>query len=215
MLVAFDFDGTLSGDEMVVLLGERAGRGDEIAAITRRAMDGELSYGESLRERVSLLSGLPVSDADDAFDRVHLRDGAGSLLGRLRESGTATAILTGGFEDGVARALAAEGAAVDRVVANRLVEDGPVLAGEVRGPLVDGGKDDALREVAADLGASLEETVAVGDGANDVPMLDAAGTAIGFRPKPPVVEHCDAVVRDVEELEDVLSDLGAMAPRDG
>lgn len=209
-LVAFDFDGTLSDDEMIVLLGEEAGCADEIAEITERAMAGELSYAESLRERASLLAGLEEAAAERAYSGVCLRPGAGALLRSLAEAGVPTAILTGGFDVGVEAALAREGAAVDRVVANTLpVEDGR-LTGGVEGPLIEGTKDEALATVAADFGVDLDDAVAVGDGANDVPMLDAAGTAVGFQPKPAVRSHCDVVVSTMDSLERVLAEAGVL-----
>ncbi len=211
-LVAFDFDGTLSDDEMVVLLGERAGCADAIAAITERAMRGELEYAESLRERVGLLGGLSAADVGAAFDGVWMRPGAAELLADLREAGATTAVLTGGFEDGVAAALERAGTDVDRVVANRLGRraDG-ALDGRVDGPLVEGTKDGALRELAASVGVPLADTVAVGDGANDVPMLEVAGTAVGFRPKPAVRPHCDVAVESMAALRRVLVERGPLA----
>ena len=209
-LVAFDFDGTLSDDEMIVLLGEEAGCADEIFEITERAMAGGLSYAESLRERASLLSDLEASAAERAYSGVRLRPGAGALLRSLVEAGVPTAILTGGFEAGVEAALAREDAAVDRVVANALPAEDGRLTGEAAGPLVCGTKDEALAAVAAEFGADLAEAIAVGDGANDVPMLDAAGTAIGFRPKPAVRSHCDVVVATMDRLRRVLEADGVL-----
>ncbi|MFB6173326.1 MAG: phosphoserine phosphatase SerB [Halobacteriales archaeon] len=208
MLVAFDFDGTLSDDEMIVLLGERAGRADEIAAVTERAMRGELSYAESLRERAALLADLPESEAARAYDAVSLRPGTAEVLSALSDAGVRTAILTGGFETGVEAALDRAGVSVDRIVANRLPAADGALTGAVEGPLVEGTKDEALRAVAGDLGIDAAETVAVGDGANDVPMLEAAGTAVGFRPKPGVRPHCDVVVATMTRLGRVLEERG-------
>ena len=209
-LVAFDFDGTLSDDEMIVLLGEEAGCADEIFEITERAMAGELSYAESLRERASLLAGLEESAAARAYSSVKLRPGAGGLLRSLAEAGVPTAILTGGFEAGVEAALDREGAAVDRIVANSLpLEDGR-LTGDVEGPLIEGTKDEALAAVAEAFGVDVGDAIAVGDGANDVPMLDAAGTAVGFRPKPAVRSHCDVVVATMDRLRRVLEADGVL-----
>ena len=199
-LVAFDFDGTLSESEMTVLLGEREGVADEMAEITRRAMNDEIGYAESLRERAALLAGLAESEVETAYDRVQLRKGAPEILEALSEAGVPTAILTGGFDRGVERALASEGVSVDRIVANRLPVDGGELTGEVEGPLIEGTKDDALREVAAAFEVPMEETVAVGDGANDLPMLRVAGLSIGFEPKPAVEAHCGVVVESMPEL---------------
>ena len=209
-LVAFDFDGTLSDDEMIVLLGEKAGAAEEIADVTQRAMDGELSYAESLRERAALLDGVTEAEAADAYEGVRLRDGTAGLIESLDAAGVETAILTGGFEAGVEGALDRYGVSVDHVVANRLPLADGALTGEVEGPLIEGTKDDALEDLAADLDIPMGETVAVGDGANDVPMLDAAAVAIGFRPKAGVADHCDAVVETMDELGGVLQDHGVV-----
>lgn len=203
-LVAFDFDGTLSADEMIVLLGEAAGAAEEIADVTERAMAGELSYAESLRNRAALLEGVSEADASEAYDGVDLRPGAAAVIEGLNRAGTATAILTGGFETGVERALQRAGVSVDRVVANRLPIEAGRLDGSVAGPLIEETKDEALEIVAADLGVPMAETIAVGDGANDVPMLDRAGVGIGFQPKAGVETHCDVVVASMVELESEL-----------
>jgi phosphoserine phosphatase len=209
-LVAFDFDGTLSDSEMTVLLGKRAGVADEIAAITERAMNDEISYAESLRERAALLSDLPLSDVQAAFSAVVLRPGAGEVIAALQEAGVEVAILTGGFERGVAAALDREGVAVDRIVANRLPIEGEALSGDVEGPLIEGTKDDALAELVAELGLDLADAVAVGDGANDLPMLEVAGLAVGFDPKPAVEPACDVCVETMAELRDVLENEGVL-----
>lgn len=209
-LVAFDFDGTLSDSEMTVLLGEQYGVADEVADITERAMNGELEYAESLYERVALLEGMPESEVEAALDGVALRDGAAPLIAKLREAGVYTAILTGGFERGVEKALEAEGVAVDGIVANRLVLEDGALTGEVEGPLIEGTKDDALAELAAREGVAMADTVAVGDGANDLPMLQAAGTAIGYVPKPAVRPHCGIVVATMARLRRVFEEDGVL-----
>ena len=205
-VVAFDFDGTLSDSEMTVLLGDRRGVADDMAEITERAMNDEIGYAESLRERAALLEGLPTAEAQAAFDRVELRPGAADLIAELNDAGVTTAILTGGFERGVATALEREEVAVDHIVSNRLpaTADGSQLTGAVEGPLIEGTKDDALEELAADVGVDLAETVAVGDGANDLPMLKVAGLSIGFDPKPAVEPHCEVVVTTMDEARDVL-----------
>ena len=210
-LIAFDFDGTLSNSEMTVLLGEKLGVADEMADITERAMNNELSYAESLRSRAELLTGLSESDADDAYSDVVLRPDAASVIDRLREAGHTVAIFTGGFERGVAHALDDAGTDVDHIVANALpIEDGE-LTGEVTGPLIEGTKDDQLEALAADLGIDMSETVAVGDGANDLPMLEVAGLAVGFEPKPAVEPSCDDVVTTMAELGDLLEARGVLS----
>jgi len=205
-LVAFDFDGTLSDSEMTVLLGEQCGVADRMATVTERAMNDEISYAESLRERAALLDGLSLDDAADAFGQVRLRGGAGELLARLNDAGHHTAILTGGFERGVDRALDRAGVSVDTVVANRLPESGGRLIGEVEGPLIEGTKDEALESLATDLDVPMSRTIAVGDGANDLPMLEVAGLSVGFLPKPAVRPACDVVVASMDRLGRVFEE---------
>ncbi|MFC4448649.1 HAD family hydrolase [Halorussus aquaticus] len=226
-LVAFDFDGTLSDSEMTVLLGEQKGVADEMADITERAMNDEISYAESLRDRAALLEGLPEADAEDAFEEVYLRPDAGTVIRELNEAGVTTAILTGGFERGVEVALEREGVSVDTIVANRLpVADGEseagsasgdasgqrprALTGEVEGPLIEGTKDDALERLAGEREIDIRDTVAVGDGANDLPMLEVAGLAVGFSPKPAVRPSCDVTVSTMERLREVFDEEGLL-----
>lgn len=209
-LVAFDFDGTLSDSEMTVLLGERLGVAGKMAEITERAMNDEIGYAESLRERAALLSGLSQEDAESAYGEVRLRTGAAELIEALNAAGVHTAILTGGFERGVERALSREDVTVDSIVANRLpVEDGE-LTGAVEGPLIEGTKDDALAELADVQGVEMAETIAVGDGANDLPMLRVAGLAVGFDPKPAVSPHCDELVTDMASLRRLFEKRGIL-----
>ncbi len=208
MLVAFDFDGTLSDSEMTVLLGEQVGVAPEMAEITERAMNNELAYAESLRRRCALLSGLDLARATGAFEEVTLRPGAADVLDALAGAGVETAILTGGFERGVEAALAGAGADVDTVVANRLPAADGALTGDVEGPLVEGTKDDALAVLRAATGET--ETVAVGDGANDLPMLEAADLAVGFAPKPAVEPACEGVVDSMDELRAVFEAEGIL-----
>jgi phosphoserine phosphatase len=203
-VVAFDFHGTLSDSGMKLLLGEQNGTAEEMIALIKQASNDELPYAESLRRRCALLEGLSDEQAQAAFDQVELRPGAADVITALRDAGVYVAVLTSGLERGVARALEREGVAVDAVVANRLpVVDGR-LTGEVEGPLVEGAKDDALEVLAAAVGDDRGDTIAVGDGSNDVPMLEAAGLAIGFDPRPVVEPACDAVVATMAELGDVL-----------
>jgi len=224
-LVAFDFDGTLSDSEMTVLLGEQMGTversaangraervnvADEMADVTERAMNDEISYAESLRDRAALLEGLAVEDADAAFDEVELRPDAGTLIRELNDAGVTTAVLTGGFERGVERALEKAGVSVDAIVANRLPVENGHLTGEVEGPLIEGTKDDALERLAGEREIPIGDTVAVGDGANDLPMLEVAGLAVGFAPKSSVRPACDVVVATMERLGDVLDEEGLL-----
>jgi phosphoserine phosphatase len=211
-LVAFDFDGTLSDSGMTVLLGEQQGVADEMAEITERAMNDELSYADSLRRRASLLEHLEAERAETAYAQVRLRPGAADLLRRLHEYGHHVAILTGGFERGVERALESEGVAdaVDTIVSNRLPVSGGRLTGAVEGSLIEGTKDTELERLAADLDVPMERTVAIGDGANDLPMLEVAGLAVGFLPKDAVRPACDVVVARMARLERVFEERGLL-----
>ena len=209
-LIAFDFDGTLSDSEMTVLLGNQNGTAEDMAEITERAMNDEIEYAESLRQRCALLEDLPDEQAQAAFDQVELRPGAADVIAALREAGVYVAILTGGFERGVAAALEAEGVEVDAIVANRLPVSEGALTGTVEGPLIEGTKDDALEVLTAVVGEDRGDTIAVGDGANDLPMLQVAGLAVGFDPKPAVAPACDTIVESMAELQDLLEDRGVL-----
>jgi len=213
--VAFDFDGTLSDSEMTVLLGERCGVAEEMADITERAMNDELSYAGSLRKRAGLLDGLDEAEAEAAYGEVELREGAADVIERLRDRGHYVAVLTGGFERGVARALERAGAEVDGIVANRLPIEGGRLTGAVEGPLIEGTKDERLERVADGRGVPMDRTVAVGDGANDLPMLEVAGLSVGYEPKPAVEPACDAVVGSMFELAALFEDEGVLVADGG
>ena len=213
-LIAFDFDGTLSDSEMTVLLGEQEGVADRMADITERAMNDEISYAESLRERAGLLEGLSAEKAEAAYGQVRLRLGAAEVIRRLNDAGHHTAILTGGFERGVERALEREDASVDTVVANRLPVAGGRLTGEVEGPLIEGTKDRALEGLADELDVPMSRTVAVGDGANDLPMLEVAGLSVGFLPKDAVRPACDAVVASMYRLGKVFEGASILQPEE-
>jgi phosphoserine phosphatase len=210
MLVAFDFDGTLSDSEMTVLLGRQVGVADQMEAITARAMNDEIGYAESLRERCRLLDGLSMADAETAFDQVTLRPGAAEVVAALDEAGVTTAILTGGFQRGVTAALDRAGVEVDTLVANRLPATDGKLTGAVEGPLIEGTKDDALDVLTSALDEPMADTVAIGDGANDLPMLDVAGLAVGFDPKPAVEPACGVVVDSMAELQAVFESEGVL-----
>jgi len=211
-LVAFDFDGTLADAEMIDRLGREAGVGDEVAAITGRAMRKEVEYAPSLRKRAALLEGLAHDRVDSAYAEIQLRPGAGDLLRDLHEAGNTVAILSGGFQRGIESALDRAGIAVDTLVANELPAAGDApdghLTGEVTGPLVEGRKDDALADICATQGFALQDVTAVGDGANDRPMLEVAGLAVGFDPKPAVEPSCDVTVAGMPALRSVFEAEG-------
>jgi len=209
-VVAFDFRGTLSDSEMKALLGEQCGAAEEMGEIHERARNDEITNAQSFRRRCALLEGLTHEQAQSAFDRVELRPGAADVITALRDAGVYVAVITSGFERGVDRALEHAGIAVDAIVANRLPLTDGELSGEVEGPLVEGTKDDALAVLATAVGDAPEEAIAVGDGANDRPMFDVAGLAIGFDPRPDVEPACDVVVTTMPELADVLEQETAL-----
>jgi phosphoserine phosphatase len=204
MLVAFDFDGTLSDSEMTVLLGQQNGTAEDMATITERAMNDEIEYAESLRQRCALLADVDDDLAQEAFDQVRLRPGAADVIEALRAAGHYVTVLTGGFERGVEAALEHEDVTVDSIVANRLLVEDGTLTGDVRGPHITGTKDNSLEVVTSVVDADPDETVAIGDGANDLPMLQVASLAIGFDPKPAVEPACHETVETMGELADLL-----------
>ncbi|MEF8780399.1 MAG: HAD-IB family phosphatase [Haloferacaceae archaeon] len=199
-VVAFDFDGTLSRTDVSVLLGREHDVESEVRGLIERGYRGDLDFERSLRQRVALLEGMREEDVEEAFQRCKLREDAAEMIAELRRSGASVAIVTGSFGRGVEAALDRAGVAVDHLAANRLVLEDGAVTGEVEGPLVGGDKERAFREIVAAASVSHGETVAVGDGLLDLPMLRAAGTAIGFNPVPLVEENVDAVVTSVRKL---------------
>ena len=178
-LVVMDVDSTLIQDEVIELLGARAGRESEVAAVTSAAMRGELDFAESLRARAATLAGLPVSVLDEVRADIRLTAGARTLVRTMKRLGFTLAVVSGGFIE-IVGPLAAE-LGIDHAHANRLeVRDG-FLTGALVGDIVDRqGKATALRRFAAEEGLPLSRTVAIGDGANDLDMLAAAGLGLSL-----------------------------------
>ncbi len=205
-LVCFDMDSTLIQAEVIDELAKRAGAGEQVAAITEAAMRGELDFSQSLRKRVSLLEGLPESVLEDVARSLPMTEGAERLIRTLKSLGYAIAILSGGFTYFGRRLQARLG--IDYVYANELeIRDGKLTGGLV-GDIVDGpGKARLLKEIAAKEHISLAQVIAVGDGANDLPMLDVAGLGIAFHAKPVVREGAGQAISNVG-LDGVLYFLG-------
>lgn len=193
-LVVFDMDSTLIEAEVIDELAKEAGVGEQVAAITEAAMRGEIDFNESFRRRMALLKGLDVSVLDQIAERLPMTEGAEELVSNLKALGFKTAILSGGFNYFASHLQQKLG--FDYVYANELdIDDQGKVTGEVKGTVVNGErKAELLREIAEKEGVCLEQTIAVGDGANDLPMLSIAGLGIAFRAKPLVRESAKQAI---------------------
>ena len=204
-LVVFDVDSTLIEDEVIELLADVAGKREEVAAVTERAMAGELDFAESLIERVKTLAGLPESVFADVQKRITITTGAKQLIDAVHSAGGKVGAVSGGFNQLLTPL--AQILDLDFARANQLeVVDG-FLTGKVLGSIVDRqAKADALIEWAAATGTPIERTVAVGDGANDLSMMAVAGLGVGFNCKPIVREHADFILEgnDLSKLTEKL-----------
>ena len=205
-LIVMDVDSTLIQGEVIEMLAEHAGYGNEVAQVTEAAMRGDRDFEEALRERVKLLEGVPESAFDAVYDAIVLTPGARTLVRILRRLGYRFALVSGGFSQITERL--AEDLGIHFSRANELeVVDGK-LTGEIVGDVVDrAGKARALREFAAELGLTEASVIAIGDGANDLDMLNAAGLGIAYNAKPVVRDAADTSV-NVPYLDTILYLLG-------
>ena len=205
-LVVLDVDSTLIENEVIELLADEAGSGDRVAEITFRAMNGELDFEQSLRERVATLVGLPESVIEAVRSRVTVTAGVPDLVAGVHAAGGKVGVVSGGFHE-VIDPLA-EQLGLDYWRANRLdVADGR-LTGDVIPPVIDAAaKATALREWATDAGIPMSQTVAVGDGANDLPMMAICGLSVGFDAKAPVRDLAH-ILLDERDLSMLLPLLG-------
>ena len=205
-LVVLDADSTLIENEVIELLAEEAGSLELVADVTERAMRGQLDFAESLRERVATLAGLSDTVFATVSGRIRPTRGVHELIAGVQAAGGRIGVVSGGFHE-LLDPLGAE-LGLDSWRANRLDVSGGRLTGSVSGPIIDAqAKASALLEWAADAGIPAERTVAVGDGANDLLMMEAAGLSVAFNAKPAVRERAD-VACDRVDLSDILPLLG-------
>jgi phosphoserine phosphatase len=205
-LVVMDVDSTLIEQEVIELLGAKANKGAQIAAITESAMRGELDFTASLQARVALLAGLPESVLLDVQSEITLTPGARTLVNTLHKLGHHVALVSGGFSPVIAPLMADLG--IEHMRANNLEIESGKLTGKLVGPIIDrAGKAQALREFAAEHSIALEQTIAIGDGANDLDMIAIAGLGIAFNAKPAVIAAADSSL-SAPYLDSVLYLLG-------
>lgn len=209
VLVVMDVDSTLIQQEVIDLLADYAGVMPEVKAITEQAMSGQLDFKQSLAKRVGLLEGLSEEIFHWLKPQIQLTAGVQELISAVHELGGKIGAVSGGFSQ-VLEPLAKE-IGLDYWMANSLeVRDGK-LTGSLLGPVIDAeAKATALKIWASDSGISLEQTIAIGDGANDVQMLEAAGYAVAFRPKPVLKQYADLVIEE-NSLISLIEKLGSRA----
>ena len=205
-LVCFDMDSTLIEQEVIDELAIEAGVGEQVAEITERAMQGELDFQQSFRARVALLKGMDASVLPKIAERLTVTEGAERLISTLKALGYRTVILSGGFQYFAEYLQAKLG--IDEVHANILDVENGMVTGEVKGHIVDGArKAFLLQQIANEMNISPEQAIAVGDGANDLPMLSIAGLGVAFRAKPLVRQNANQAISSVG-LDGVLYLLG-------
>ena len=194
-LLVADMDSTIIGQECIDEIADFTGLKSEISAITERAMRGELNFDEALAERVAMLAGLPESALEETFEkRITLNPGARMLIATMNRLGATTVLVSGGFSYFVDRVAMLAG--FQHYQANELMIENGALTGRVKTPILGReAKAAALRRFAGENAIPLEETLAVGDGANDLDMINAAGLGVAYHAKPKVAEAADAAIR--------------------
>ena len=201
-LVVFDLDNVIIDGEGIDEIGKLINIEDQIAAITEQAMQGDIDFETSIKKRVGLLKGVATDDIRTLANEMPLMKGAEETVSTLKENGFDVAIISGSF-DIIADTIKGK-LDVDNIFTNSLVEEDGILTGEVTGPLVSGSKLDVLSELIEEKGYSLDECVAVGDGANDISMIESAKYGIAFNAKPALKENADIIV-ETRDLTDVLN----------
>jgi phosphoserine phosphatase len=205
-LVQLDVDSTFIQQEAIELLAVKAGVLEQVETITASAMRGALDFEQSLRARVALLKGLPESVISEVQKEISLTDGAQELVTTLHDRGHSVSLVSGGFLDIIEPMI--KKMSIKYYKANKLEIVAGVLTGGLKGPIIDrAAKGEALKEFASASGVSIENTVAIGDGANDLDMMAAAGLSIAFNAKPIVVEAADLAINE-PSLRSVISLIG-------
>ncbi len=205
-LVVLDVDSTLIEDEVIEMLAAEAGSAEKVSEITHRAMNGAMDFEESLRERVATLAGLPITVLETVRSQVTVTRGVPELIAGVQDAGGAVAVVSGGFHEVIDPI--AESLGLDHWRANRLETSDGLLSGGLIPPIVDAAaKADALREWAHQNGLPMSQTIAVGDGANDIPMMAICGLAVGFDAKAPVRDLAN-VLLDERDLAMLLPLMG-------
>lgn len=203
-LVVFDLDNVIIDGEAIDEIGKLANVEDEIAEITEKAMQGEIDFETSIKDRVKLLEGTSIEDIQKAANELPLMEGAEETVKALKDEGLKVAVISGSFD--VVADVIKDKLGLDYIYTNSfIVEDGK-LTGEVEGPLVSGTKIDVLNDLVSNEGISLDDVVAVGDGANDISMIEPAAIGIAFNAKPSVKEIADIVI-DEKDLSKVLDEI--------
>jgi phosphoserine phosphatase len=205
-LVQLDVDSTFIQQEAIELLAAKAGVLEQVASITASAMRGELDFEESLRQRVALLKGLPESAIGEVQKEISLTDGARELVTTLHDRGHSVSLVSGGFLDIIQPMIKAM--SIKYYKANKLEIVAGVITGGLIGPIIDrAAKGQALKEFASASGVPMENTVAIGDGANDLDMMAAAGLSIAFNAKPIVIDATDLAINE-PSLRSVITLIG-------
>ncbi len=214
-LVVFDLDNVIIDGEGIDEIGKLVNVEDQIAAITEQAMQGELNFETSIKQRVALLEGAAVDDIKKLADEMPLMAGAEKTVKSLKENGFDVIIISGSF-DIIANTIKQK-LPVDEIFTNSLVSKDGALTGEVTGPLVSGNKLDVLKEYIADAGYTLDECISVGDGANDISMIESAKYGIAFNAKPTLKENADIIVetRNLTDVLDVILNLNSKNTDEG
>ena len=205
-LVQLDVDSTFIQQEAIELLAAKAGVLEQVASITASAMHGDLDFEQSLRQRVALLKGLPESAIAEVQNEISLTDGARELVTTLHDRGHSVSLVSGGFLDIIEPMI--KTMSIKYYKANKLEIVAGVITGGLIGPIIDrAAKGQALKEFASASGVALENTVAIGDGANDLDMMAAAGLSIAFNAKPIVIDAADLAINE-PSLRSVIALIG-------